>query len=197
MKGLRITLISILAVGLLAGSTVGVAAQDDEAAAEPTTPVQVTGSVEVGGSTDYGIVDVTWDDERGVEERRGGYWDDPIEMDEPRLSGQLRSMLNMDTYGGPVLGGDGSVVSASTELVNDDGTWTGTLRGYAYPHSSDGFPQRDMIWHIELTGTGAYEGLSALLYAHGPISRQVLEVEGFVFPGVLPEYPDSVEVPGQ
>lgn len=197
MRTIDTTTISILAIGLLAGSTVGVAAQDEAAAAEPITPVQVTGAIELGGSADYGIVDVTWDDERGVEERRGGYWDDPIETDEPRLSGQLRSVLNMDTFGGPVLGGDGSVVTARTELVNDEGTWTGTLRGYSYPHSSAGFPQRDLIWHIELTGTGTYEGLSALLYAHGPISTLSLEVDGFVFPGVLPEYPDSFEVPTQ
>ena len=197
MKGLKITRLSILAMGLVAGSALGAAAQDGEAAAEPAAPVQVTGQIEVGGGSDYGTVEVTWDDVRGVEERRGGFWDDPITVDEPRLSGQLRSTLNMDTYGGPVLGGDGSVVTARTELVNDGGTWTGTLRGYSYPHSRDGFPQRDLIWHIELTGTGAYEGSSALLYAQGSISGQLLDVDGFVFPGAVPAYPDSVEAPVQ
>ena len=197
MRAIRTTTISILALGLLAGSAVGVAAQDEEAAAEPPVPVRVTGSIEAGGGFDFGTVEVTQDDERGVEERRGSFWDDPIALDEPRLSGQLRSTLNMDTYGGRDLGGDGSVVTARTELVNDGGTWTGTLRGYSYPHMDEGFPQRDLIWHIELTGTGAYEGNSALLYAQGSFNDGLLEVDGLVFPGELPGYPDTVELPAE
>ncbi len=45
VKGLKPTFISILAIGLLAGSAVGVAAQEEEAAAEPSTPAKVTGAI--------------------------------------------------------------------------------------------------------------------------------------------------------
>ena len=59
---------------------------------------------------------------------------------------------------------------------------------------------RDMVFgpregHVEgevFTGTGAHEGLSALLFAEGYDHHRV---EGFVFPGALPEYPDPVAVP--
>ena len=51
-------------------------------------------------------------------------------------------------------------------------------------------------WHLELTGTGTHDGYTALLYAKRPASG-MWDIEGFVFPGVLPEYPDPVEVPAQ
>ena len=54
---------------------------------------------------------------------------------------------------------------------------------------------RRHYWHIALTGTDAHEGLSALFYAWGP-AQGLIDVEGFVFPGVLPAYRDPVEVPG-
>jgi hypothetical protein len=47
---------------------------------------------------------------------------------------------------------------------------------------------------MELTGAGTYEGLAALLVFRAQ-RGYLQEVEGFVFPGALPEYPDPVEVP--
>ena len=51
-------------------------------------------------------------------------------------------------------------------------------------------------WQLELTGTDSYEGLSALLNSRG-VSTYSHEVDGFVFPGALPAYPDPVEVPAE
>lgn len=196
MKGLKPALISAVAIGVLAGSAVGAAAQDGDAAAEPATAGVVTGTIEVGGGEYFEIQTKRWDDERGVEELRGRYLDDPIQMDEPRLSGLLRSTVNLDTYGGRELSGEGTVAAGRTELINDDGSWTGTLRGYRDVYAGpDGFPQRDIHWYVELTGSGAYEGHSALLYVDGNPSRGFLDVRGFVLPGVLPEYPDSIMYP--
>ena len=197
MKGLKDTLIPILAIGLLAGSTVGATAQDDEAPAEPITAGVVTGTIEVGGGEYLDIQTRIWDEEREVEELRGRYLDDPITMDDPRLSGRLRSTVNLDTHGGRELAGQGTVAAGRTELFNDEGTWTGTFRGYRDVGIGPvGFPERVIHWHVELAGTGAYEGQSALLYIHGdPSGEQILEVEGFVFPGVSPEYPDSILYP--
>ena len=48
-------------------------------------------------------------------------------------------------------------------------------------------------WHMELTGTGAYDGLSALLEAVGLYGPQ--EVQGIILPGALPEYPEAVVLP--
>ena len=101
-------------------------------------------------------------------------------MDDPRLSGDLWLLWNRSyLYGG-------QVISGTVELTNDDGTWVGTMRGYKVGGRH--------YWQVELTGIGAYEGHSALLNHRG-VSGYVHEVEGFVFPGELPERPEPVEVP--
>jgi len=112
-------------------------------------------------------------------------------MDDPRLGGTLWQLWNHASIGGPKYRADGEVMSGTVELVNDDGSWVGTMRGYIFH-----VPMRTHYRQLELTGTGAYEGLSALAYAVGP-GGGAHEFEGFVFPGGLPEYPDPVEVAGQ
>jgi hypothetical protein len=112
-----------------------------------------------------------------------------FEMDDTRLSGTLYLAQNSDDIGEKYQHHDGEVWTGTIELVNDDGPWIGTVRGYT---SMD---PATTHWHMELTGIGAHEGLSALLEAKGPYGSY--DVEGFVFPGVLPEYPDPVAVPAE
>ena len=109
-------------------------------------------------------------------------------MDDDRLSGTLWQLWNHESIGGPKYRADGEVMFGTVELVNDDGSWVGTMRGYIVNGP------RTHYWQLDLTGTGAYEGLSALAYVEGP-GGGAHEFEGFVFPGALPEYPDPVEVP--
>ena len=113
------------------------------------------------------------------------------EMDDARLSGTLYQLWNHEGIGGPKFGADGEVLAGTVELVNDDGSWVGTTRGYIVNG-----PPRTLYWQHELTGTGAYDGYSALAYAVGE-GMGDHEFEGFVFPGELPEYPYPVEVPAQ
>ncbi|MEA2025692.1 MAG: hypothetical protein U9O18_03275 [Chloroflexota bacterium] len=112
-----------------------------------------------------------------------------FEMDDARLSGTLYLAQNSDDIGEKYQHHDGEVRTGTIELVNDGGSWVGTMRGYASMNPAT------MHWHMELTGTGAHEGLSALLEAKGPYGSY--DVEGFIFPGALPEYPDPVEVPAE
>ena len=79
--------------------------------------------------------------------------------------------------------------TGTLELVNDGGSWIGSLRGYATTKPAT------RHWHFELTGTGEYEGLSAILEGVGPLGSA--EIEGLTFPGSLPEYPDPVVVPAE
>ena len=112
-------------------------------------------------------------------------------MDDARLSGTLWLLSNMEAIGGRIRASEGEVMAVTVELVNDDGSWVGTMRGYiAYE------PRRVHYWQLELTGTSAYEGHSALLQVKGP-GTGPYEVEGFVFPGALPDYPGPVEVPAE
>jgi hypothetical protein len=146
--------------------------------------------VRVSGKLSYGSVfqseSVTR--EEGKEVRRGLGFYDTIETDDVRPSGKLWQVWNRDSIGGPLRSGNGEVETGTVELVNEDGSWVGTMRGYTT------MGPRTHHYHIELTGTGAHEGFSALLYAKG-LQGGPWEVEGFVFPGVLPEYPEPVEVP--
>jgi hypothetical protein len=114
-------------------------------------------------------------------------------MDDARLSGNLRMLWNHESIGGPIYRGDGEVIAGTVQLVNDDGSWVGTVRGHvAYEEFG-----RHHYWQFELTGTGPYEGYSALAYAEGAGGGGPKKVEGFVFPGALPEYPDPVDVPDE
>lgn len=96
-----------------------------------------------------------------VEEGRGAYWSDPIEMEDPRLSGALHYARNRDCYGGFVESGLGETHADRYALIDLDGTWVGVGRGYV---TTD---PRYHDWHLEPTGTGAYEG-PALLHIAGP-----------------------------
>jgi hypothetical protein len=91
-----------------------------------------------------------------------------------------------DVIGGTVRQGLGALMTGAVELVNDEGSWVGTWRGYTR------MAPRKHHWQVEPNVTGAYERLSALLQVTG---AGRFDVEGFGFPGALPRYPDLVAVP--
>jgi hypothetical protein len=98
---LRTTIISILALGLLAGSAVGVAAQDEDA--DP-----------MAFSSFYGSF---------VEETESGF---VIEMTDARASGEV-SLVEERTEFRDEPGLNNVVwTPVSVRLVNDGGSWTGT-----------------------------------------------------------------------
>lgn len=180
MRSLRLSLLWMVSLALLGGMGGSAMAQDTEAPSFEE-PHQVTGQILRYVTWRHGVS--SWDGERRFQQTKGTYLENPIQMDDPRLSGLLRRVWNRDTYGGPVRAGLGEVMAARAEVVNDDGSWIGTNRGHvAYQNP------RTFYWQFELTGTGAYEGHTALLYAKGPTGGP-FEVEGFVFPGLLPDYP--------
>ena len=64
----------------------------------------------------------TYEDGRTVQRGYGSY--DTIEMDDARLSGTSYHVWNRDYL--PF----GQVLTGTVELVNDGGSWIGTMRGY-------------------------------------------------------------------
>jgi hypothetical protein len=179
MRTLRLSLAGTVILMLLAGLG-GVVAAGDEDPPAADKPHPVSGTLRYVGTFQGGTSAL--EDGRAGQRDYGSY--DRIEMDDARLSGTLYHVWNRDYLG------DGEVFTGTVELVNDDGSWVGTMRGYfAYEESG-----RRHYWQLELTGTGAHDGLSTLLYASGP-APGLADVEGFVFPGTLPAYPGPVEVP--
>ena len=186
MRTLRLSTAVIAMLVLLGGQSGATATQDEEAPA-PDVPHQVSGTSAYADS--YAVVPSTKAEDRFLVRGYGSY--DTVKMDDARLSGKFWHVWNRDyIWGSQEFVVEGEVLTGTAELVNDDGTWVGTMRGYkAYEPVG-----KRHYWQVELAGTGAYEGLSALLYFRGT-SEYRHEVDGFVFPGPLPEYPDPVEVP--
>ena len=176
MRTLRLSLAGTVILTLLGGLG-GVILAGDENAPAADRPHQVSGT-----NLGYRIFESganTREDGRTLQRGYGSY--DTIEMDDARLSGTLYHVWNRDYL--PY----GQVLTGTVELVNDDGSWVGTMRGYKVGGHD---------WQMELTGTGAYEGHAALLEFRA-LDGYRQEVEGFVFPGTLPEYPDPVDVPAE
>ena len=170
MRTVRNATISILAVGLLAGATVGVAAQDEPG-------IEVT---EVTGQAIFG----PWIDDPGVDETPDGIlvgedfvflhgWD----TSDARLNGEVTRTVNFrhipDT---------GTIESVAYELTNDGGSWVGDGRGYSAGSDGSGF--------VALSGRGGYEGLSAFLVHEGGTGDGGWDLKGIIFPSEVPEVPE-------
>jgi hypothetical protein len=188
MRTLRVVLAGTVVLTLLGGLGAVAVAQPDDAEQVSLGLSPVTGTVTI----------VRWhedDAESYGEDRsryRGGLVEEVIEVDDPRMSGTVWSTWNFDTLPDPsglVFGAGGALGTGSTEIVNDDGSWRGTFHGYKDPATFDWFIEYD------LAGTGAYEGHSALLHVKGQGGR--MDVDGFIFPGAWPEYPNPVELPAE
>ena len=186
MRAIKTTTISILAIGLLAGSGVGAAAQDEEAAAEPSTPARVTGTIDPSASDLVQEPTETVVD--GVLEVRGVIAEgDQFEMDDPRLTGTVTLAVNLDVH--KVSDFEDIVAgSLALRLDNEAGSWSG--QGMTVGNSGAGMSEEEMLgldtW--VLTGAGAYDGLSAILIID-PKGAQPA-VEGVVFAGEMPSAPD-------
>lgn len=143
----KTTIISILAVGLLTGSAVGVAAQ---VAAGGAT---VTGTAEYADGTYFDT-----SSEGSVVSKSPGVI---IETSDPRLTGTA----DITTYGVNVSAGDGfAETHFGTDvltLVNEEGSWSGSGTSALVLDETNAPTVMQATWH--LTGEGAYEGLSAYL----------------------------------
>jgi len=100
-------------------------------------------------------------------------------MDDPRLTGEFWHGRNWHVFEGAVV--DTGTVSLETE----DGGWAGTSIGCA-----DCSAARKRLEYAQLTGEGAYEGLSAILYfAELERGAKWHPVHGVIFSGDLPPFP--------
>ena len=170
MRTIRTTVISILALGLLAGSAVGVAAQDEaDPMASSTFTAQVIGEPELDADPATGL----------------GTMVSTLEATDPRASGtwtQYEAGFPVD-----VAGGDGGFVGRNTQqVVNDGGSWVGTARGFlTFP--ADGPPS--VHFFSELVGEGGYEGLTMYFVTSGLLG-EAYEGGVIVPSGQVPAFPE-------
>ncbi len=162
----------VLAIGLLAGSAVGVAAQSEDA--DPMAPAVVTGSID--GRRDLSG-SVTTDPGTGATITESVGFRQTWEASDPRLSGSVIYTGNWHSYGD----GDLQVEASSVVLDNAEGRWIGTGTAMV----AGGLAMDTMI----LRGEGAYEGLTAYVvqdWAQGPVAA----FTAAIFPGEMPVSPD-------
>jgi hypothetical protein len=147
VRAIKSSVISILAIGLLAGSAVGVAAQDE--AADPMAPSTFTGEF-------TGTAEDSTDPATGLEVSVSAW-----EATDPRASGTWTG-----TEDAAVLDGDDgqrfSVGREAVRLANDGGAWVGTRRWFLALSLPDGPLSVGAI--TELVGEGGYEGLSLFMF---------------------------------
>ena len=186
MRAIKTTTISILTLGLLAGSAIGVTAQEEEAT-EASTPVYVT--YEVTGDP-ANVTDGEFDEMAG--EMRGlVYQGVPVEASDPRLSGLWDFAINGN---GQNLGtGDYGILESRTyRMENDGGAWSGTT---TYAETTD--PSTDEPVPFEagiLIGEGGYDGLIAFTLAD---YREGQQGEAIILEVSVPPVPEVPEVPAE
>ena len=142
MKGLRTTLISILAIGLLAGSAVGVAAQDDL-----MEPAAATGTVTPAAQEEGGTPTLV---EGFGMQRDGVVFTSTWESTDPRVAGEFRVSAIINGYSAQQM----EVGTGEVTLENDGGRWTGPV---TFLDGSSLGATAAMV----LQGEDAYAGLTA------------------------------------
>ena len=187
MRTLWLSLPAMVILALAGGLSVTIAAQDD---GEAPSATHVTGT---RLSTSMTSEPEEWEDGdvhywRGVQTERIVEWSDP----------RLPSRVMFHSNGNWHVLGDGAVgaFAVAVRLVGEDGEWAGTEYALMAPESSVGL--------YVLTGSGAYEGLWAMLEgslvvdADGdPVvdaDNQVMSIyDGYIFESEMPPMPDPIE----
>ena len=162
MRAIKTGLISIIALGLLAGSAVGVAPQDEEAAG-PMAPVFFSWTIDQASEPEFveGAVDASVP---GVTTARGNTVTGVrIEAEDPRASGVSTIFLNEDIYDVAATGEIIGVTTIARRITNDDGSWSGTGNEAIYLDTAADAPPTG-VQFATLTGEGGYEGLTLILF---------------------------------
>lgn len=188
MNKFRTHMIAAIAIGLLAGSAVGVAAQAEEAA-DPMAPAWVTGTLALGSSCSGPTASTPQADvepEREHHRCSNQTWT----TSDPRLTGTSTSTWDADVY---VLDeAIVSVVAGTYELRNESGGWLCHHRdglSFGMGRYATGANEET----VTCIGDSAYDGLTAIVsldWSNSPPSS--VPLAGLIFPGEAPPLPELV-----
>ena len=176
MKGLRITLICTLALGLLVGSAFGVAAQEEESAA--AAPVEFEAQWAFGHELQFESSAGSGVDE--VVRYRDGAWRPRVLLaaSDPRFQGTLTLATNRDDYAlvdGP------QIFHGQFRVANDEGAWQ------QRPALSFNFPDGEAAPTVMVfDGEDGYVGLTALVSNTPDPSAGTWTLRGYIFEGDMP-----------
>jgi hypothetical protein len=132
--------------------------------------------------------DPAWTQAEGYQEVVDLWGAGTVAATDPRISGAWQQVRDMRKY--PT---DDIVVSTgSARIDNHDGSWSGTFTG-AYEAHGKGFAEE---WNV-LTGSGAYEGLTALFHWTGAWwGNAGSSLEGVIVPSSdVPPQPGPIAKP--
>lgn len=179
MRAIKSGLGTIITIGLVSGSALGVAAQDEAAA-----PVEVSGTVYCGSPVAYGTTEsheVTIGDAtmRVVSERGNSWGPNAGVMSDARLQGDYTISFDSDAYYPPGMVGSVDVGAGTWRIVNDEGAWQGSY------HILGGAPVV-----VPLIGEGGYEGLTAIVESVFDGDACSWDWRGLIFEGEAPSYPE-------
>ena len=185
MRAIKATTIAMLAVGLLAGSVVAVAAQDE---GEATVVTSFTGVFSPDGEPlPVETTSVTLPNGFIVAEP-GFAWSNRLESTDPRLTGEHRVVVNwvLDPvgFGAFETGGRPNLLQAAVhEVINEGGSWRG--EGTAFSST-----ELDLLGGevVTLVGQGGYEGMTAYALIEG--SYEPPRISGVIFPTAMPKVPE-------
>ena len=174
MKKIRNTLVAAIAVGLLAASTVGVAAQDEVA-----DPVEFSARWAFGGAVRPQTSDVV----DGVAMTSGGAWRPGVitQASDPRLQGTLSIAANNNRYSAAGV----TVWHEAFRIENEDGAWQ-QMPSIAIDTGDDDSNTTTGV----LVGEGGYAGLIAVFDTLAENSSWTLH--GYIIDGELPLAPEPV-----
>jgi hypothetical protein len=172
---IKTTTIPILAIGLFAGSVVGVAAQDEAAPPVEFTAKWAWGS-QIRSDTSEAIAS-------GVQ-YRGGAWRPGVLVpaSDPRWQGTFSIANNENDYsasGGPLVG------IHAFRIENEEGAWQ------QMPTVALIFPGIDDLTNTGVfVGEGGYEGLIAVVDIATDRAAGTWDLHGYIIHGELPPPPD-------
>ena len=184
MKGLRSRSMTAIALGLLAGSTIGVSAQEEEAEVSP--PAEVSGHIDCGpevrsGSSDPEVYPLA--EGPLIIERTHGYaWQPSATMSDPRLEGTYYISYDDDAYTYPGATFD-RLGTGTWRIENEEGAWQGS-------YTNAGLTDGTMTTATSvLIGEGAYAGLSVFWETSGDWNACTWDVRGLIIEGEVPAAP--------
>jgi len=170
VKGVKPTFISILAVGLLAGSAVGVAAQDESNYFQGVS--RVLDYTDFGEKTEF-------TDGPVIDQLRGQVTEGVIETTDDRVSGATTTTINQVTHSMPPDWSQPAITQWGTERIeNDGGAWECAWSG--------GEMQFMMVQRLHwCVGEGGYDGY-AMRVLSTKLPDGTIEVVGLNWEGALP-----------
>ena len=175
MRAIKTSVISILVVGLLAGTAVGVAAQDEDAMAAAAVTGTASGFTQESGGSPTLLEDFAMLAE-------GLHLTSTWDVSDPRLSGDNAIAGNTIRYNEHRM----QVGAGDATLENDGGRWVGLVTVL------EGEQLGETGTYI-LQGEGAYEGLTAYVVTQriegDPDGAQTLDAA--IFPHEMTPFPEA------